>query len=93
MAWQFPMLAQRAGEDSPRWTRALREPARPPLEEGLEKSERYRKIAGAFSLRPTYFPGPADFNASNTAGSREKVLTYSSSAPFSESSKAPSPAY
>ncbi|ULA67979.1 MAG: hypothetical protein LZF62_310051 [Nitrospira sp.] len=30
LAWRFPMLAQRAVEDSPRWTRARKEPARPP---------------------------------------------------------------
>jgi hypothetical protein len=29
--WQFPVLAQRAVADSPRWTRAPWEPAWPPL--------------------------------------------------------------
>ena len=30
-AWRFPVLAQRAVADSPRWTRARWETARPPL--------------------------------------------------------------
>ena len=30
-AWRFPVLAQRAVADSPRWTRARWENARPPL--------------------------------------------------------------
>jgi len=29
--WRFPVLAQRAVVDSPRWTRARWEPARPPF--------------------------------------------------------------
>lgn len=46
-----------------------------------------------FSFRPSYFRSAADLNASNTAGSRENVRTYSNSAPFNESSKASSPPY
>jgi|CXWL01.1.fsa_nt_gi hypothetical protein len=35
-AWRFPVLAQRAVADSPRWTRARWEPARPPYQQRVE---------------------------------------------------------
>ena len=47
-AWQFPVLAQRAVADSPRWTRAHRETARPLTNTGWGRERCQEPFRGAW---------------------------------------------